>query len=296
MEQYEQLPESFTVDDAFKYCERLTKAHYENFPVGSWLIPKEKRRYVYSIYAFARTADDFADEHSYDHSQRFPLLDRWERKLEECYQGQITHPIFLALHETIRQFEIPIDLPRALITAFKMDVIKNRYKTFSDLLYYCRHSANPIGRLVLLLFGYRDPYLHELSDAICTALQLTNHWQDIAIDLQKDRIYLPEEDMARFGYSEEELFLHTLNEPFKALMRYEAEQTEALFDKGVPLLSQVGKDLQFELKLTWLGGTTILKRIEANGYDVFSQRPVISILDKMALLWTALMSKIPRRM
>lgn len=273
---------------AFHYCTKIATGHYENFPVGSWIIPKEKRRYVHAIYAFARKADDFADEKLYREEERLPLLKEWENKLEDCISGQPAEPVFVALKETIRRFDIPVALLKDLITAFKMDLVNKRHRKISDLLTYCRYSANPVGRIVLHLFEYKDPELHRLSDFICTALQLTNFWQDIAIDLEKDRIYIPLEDMERFGYTISELKSHLVNSAFKDLLASEIEFTRGLFKEGLPLCNRVGKKLSLELKAVWSGGMKILEKIEKNGYDVFTKRPVVTTFDKVKIISKAL--------
>jgi len=276
------------VNAAFHYCTKLATEHYENFPVGSWIIPREKRRYVHAIYAFARKADDFADEKLYREEDRLTLLNDWETRLEDCIIGQPSEPVFIALKETIRRFGIPVDLLRDLITAFKMDLVNKRHQKTSDLLAYCRYSANPVGRIVLHLFEYNDPELHRLSDFICTALQLTNFWQDIAIDLEKDRIYIPLEDMERFGYTVSELKSHLVNRAFKDLLASEIEFTRGLLKEGAPLCRRVGKGLSLELKAVWSGGLKILEKIEKNGYDVFNKRPVVTTFDKVKIISRAL--------
>lgn len=291
------------VEAAFAYCTKLATEHYENFPVGSWMIPKNKRKYVHAIYAFARTADDMADENppplfkggqggvSSDDSikeTRLHLLDEWEKQLYNCIDGKPEHPIFIALKETITRFEIPAGLLKDLLTAFKMDTVNNRYLNMDDVLTYCRYSANPVGRIVLYLFGYKDPELHRLSDFICTALQLTNFWQDVAIDLEKDRIYIPLEDMKKFGYTEDELRSHTFNDGFKNLLAYETGYTKGLFTKGLPLCSMVEGGLSLELKAVWSGGMKILEKLEHNSYDVFNKRPVITTIDKLKIVSRAL--------
>ena len=275
--------------ESFNYCTKIALEHYENFPVGSWLIPKEKRKYVHAIYAFARTADDFADEQRYREDERMQLLIDWEKRLDECISGPPpAHPVFIAVKEAIERFNIPDELFRDLITAFKMDTINKRYKTMSDVLNYCHYSANPVGRIVLHMFEYKDPELHRLSDFICTALQLANFWQDIAIDINKDRIYIPLEDMERSGYTVSDLKSQALNDSFRTLLCREVEFTRALFKKGLPLCTSVGKDLSFELRAVWSGGMKILEKIEQNGYDIFNKRPVISTIDKIRILLRAL--------
>lgn len=277
-----------SLNASFQYCSKIATEHYENFPVGSWIIPKEKRRYVHAIYAFARQADDFADEKGYREEDRLHLLEDWRKRLDGCIKGEPEDPIFIALKETIERYDIPVELLKDLIAAFKMDIVNKRYQKKTDLLGYCRYSANPVGRIVLYLFGYKDPELHRLSDFICTALQLTNFWQDIAVDLNKDRIYLPVEDMERFGYAENELRSHALNDSFRDLLSSEIEFTRTLFRQGLPLCDRVGKGLSLELRAIWWGGMKILDKIEENGYDVFNQRPVITMLDKAKILSRAL--------
>jgi len=278
----------YSLDASFEYCSKIATRHYENFPVGSWIIPREKRRYVHAIYAFARQADDFADEEGYKKEERLHLLEDWENRLEGCIRGKPEGPIFIALKETIDRFNLPVELLKDLITAFKMDLVNNRYLKRSDLLAYCRYSANPVGRIVLYLFGYTEPELHRLSDLICTALQLTNFWQDIAIDIDKDRIYIPKEDMDRFGYREDDLRSHTLNDSFRDLLSSEIEFTRTLFREGLPLCRHVERKLSLELRAVWEGGMEILSKIEENGYDVFNRRPVITALDKVKILSRAL--------
>lgn len=275
---------SWTLDEAFEYCDRLAATHYENFPVGSRFIPKKLRPYIHSIYAYARVADDFADESGYLDNLRMAFLENWEGQLLQCVWRMPQHPVFIALQETIHRFDLPVSLFQDLLMAFKMDVTTNRHNRFEDLLTYCRYSANPIGRLVLLLFGYRDPDRHALSDFICTALQLTNFWQDVMIDLRKDRIYLPLEDMAKFGYSEADLKGHRYNDAFRTLMRHELDRTREVFRQGYPLLSKVGLGLRFELRLAWNGGMAVLDRIEAMDYNVFAQRPELTPKDKFLLI------------
>lgn len=289
-EEYRALKEEKTVplDEAFRHCSRITVEHYENFPVGSWIIPKEKRRYVHAIYAFARKADDFADEKMYREEERLHLLEEWEERLEDCIGGEPGDPVFIALKETVERTDIPVELLKDLIVAFKMDIVNKRYQKTADLLTYCRYSANPVGRIVLYLFGYKDPDLHRLSDYICTALQLTNFWQDIAIDLEKDRVYLPIEDMERCGYTADELKSHVLNDAFRDLLASEIEFTRGLFRLGLPLCDRVGKGLSLELKAVWTGGMKILEKIEKNGYDVFNNRPTITMLDKVMIVSRAL--------
>jgi hydroxysqualene synthase len=274
------------LDEAFAECEARARAHYENFPVGLF-VPKDKQRYVHALYAFMRAADDFADEPAYEGSRR-EKLDDWEARLDAAYENRAQDPIFVALAETVRRLDVPKVLLTDLLSAFRQDTVKRRYETWDELLDYCRRSANPVGRLVLLVFAYREPELALLSDHICTALQLANHWQDIAVDLAKDRIYVPRERLAAHGLSEDDLKAARVDEPFRELMRDLLARARALFVDGRPLCERVGRDLRFELRLTWLGGMGILDRIEAVGYDVFRCRPQHSKLDKAALAWRAM--------
>jgi len=274
-----------TVEEAFAHCEARVREHYENFPVGRF-VPRDKRPYVHALYAFARAADDFADEPIYEGLRR-EKLDQWEARLHGAYEGKAEDPIFIALAETVRRLDIPKPLLLDLLSAFRQDTVKSRYETWDELLDYCRRSADPVGRLVLLVFGYRDPELPPLSDAICTGLQLANHWQDAAVDLRKDRVYIPKELRDRFGVGEWDLNAGRVTDGFRALMVELLARTRALFAKGRPLCDRVGRDLRFELRLTWLGGVSILDRIEAVGFDVFRRRPRHGTLDKLSLAWRA---------
>lgn len=282
---------SRSIDMAYKYCELLARTHYENFPIGSFFIPKNLRKHFYSIYAFARTADDFADEdfgEGYGEQQRLELLAEWREMLRQSFAGRATHPIFIALGETQREFDLPITLFENLLSAFAQDVATRRYQNFKLLLDYCRRSANPIGRLILLLFNYRDEQLHLWSDDICTALQLTNHWQDLEIDLRKNRIYVPAEDLARFDVSEEDFKRRQAGDGFRRLMAFEVARTRELFNSGQPLCFSARGRLGLELRAVWHGGSRILDRIEENQYDVFLRRPTITFTDKLRILFIAI--------
>ena len=277
----------WTLDEAYEYCERLARSHYENFPVGSVLIPKRLRKHFHSIYAFARIADDFADEaygESYTQHERLDLIDQWHLMLTESIAGRAKHPVFVALAQTQAQFDLPVALLEDLLSAFAQDVTVRRYDSVDQLLDYCRRSANPIGRLILLLFGYRDEQFHRWSDDICTALQLANHWQDVAVDLDKDRIYLPEEELSSFDLTVDDLVRRLTSDSFKRLMKFEIARTRQMFESGKPLCTAVSGRLGVELRAVWLGGMRILEGIEKNGYDVFAQRPVITSSDKLRIL------------
>ena len=269
------------MDEAFAICEKRVSSHYENFPVGLF-VPREKRRYIHALYAYARAADDFADEPRYE-GHRTEKLDQWQARLDACYLGKADDPIFMALGETVRTLDIPKALLLDLLSAFRQDTVKSRYDTWEELLDYCRRSANPVGRLVLLVFGYKDPALPPLSDHICTALQLANHWQDLAIDLRRGRIYATREVMEAHQVKEWDLNAGTVSAGFVAFMGDIVSRTRTLFAEGRPLCDAVGKDLRFEMRLTWLGGSSILDRIEAAGYDVFRKRPHHSVFDMARL-------------
>jgi hydroxysqualene synthase len=278
------------INSSFKYCEEIAKSHYENFPVASLLLPKAKRKYVYAVYAFARAADDFADEPDIlgGAEKRLALLNEWHGKLKDAYNGKTYDPIFIALRNTVEVNRIPIEPLENLLKAFKQDVVKSRYDTFDEVLDYCSNSANPVGRLVLMIFGCHDEEFFKYSDKICTALQLTNFWQDVEIDLKKDRVYIPKEDLDKFSYSHDELFAKKYDERFKKLLSFEVNRTQQIFDEGFKLIEMTANDertkkLSKELKLTWLGGTEILNKIREIDYDVFTKRPSISAIDKIKI-------------
>ncbi len=278
----------YSTDAAFEYCERLTKSHYENFPVASLFIPEAKRPYLQTLYAFSRMADDMADEQAYTEDERMGKLAAWGEMLERCYAGEADHPVFVALRETVARTRIPIEPLRDLLTAFRRDVVQKRYETFEDLLSYCRCSANPVGRMVLMIFDHRADELFSLSDNICTALQLANFWQDLAVDARKDRCYLPLEDMRRFGVTVEDWNSGRMSEGFRKLMKFEVERTRDLFYAGAALPSLVEKELQVELRLVWFGGMAILRKIERVGFDVYHSRPSIAAGSKALVLYRAL--------
>jgi phytoene synthase len=274
-----------TIRAAYAECRKLARQHYENFPTASLLVPRDKRDALAAIYAFARYADDVADEPGVE--GRMEKLGEWRRKLEGCYAGQADHPVFVALRDSAARFQLSQTHFEDLLRAFEQDVHVNRHEDFASLLAYCTSSANPVGRLVLELFGHHDPELFELSDKICTALQLTNFWQDVAVDLERDRIYLPLHDLQRFGYSLNELRARRVDDRWRALMAFEISRTRELFLGGRELPERVVPELRRQLRLTWLGGLSILRRIESIGYDVFRYRPTLSTWDFVKLYWRA---------
>lgn len=276
-----------SIASAFAICEKMANTHYENFPVASVLLPKKLRPHVAAVYAFARTADDYADEARYS-EVRMAKLKTWEQKLSDLSEERApTHPVFIALAQTLKEFNIPVQYFHDLLTAFKMDVVVSRYKTFDQVLGYCKYSANPVGRIMLHLFGLPVPKLMEYSDSICTGLQLANFWQDVAVDVEKNRVYLPQEDMLKFGYTESFLFEKKYSDQFKRLMAFQVERTEAIFREGKKLLPSLRGRFGFEIRLTWLGGMTILKKIrQANG-NVFDHRPQLTKMDFITLFFKA---------
>ncbi|MBX7157291.1 MAG: squalene synthase HpnC [Verrucomicrobiae bacterium] len=275
-----------TLEEAYLQCSRQAQDHYENFPVGSRLLPQPQRKYIHAVYAFARTADDFADEtvQTLTVPERIELLERWENHLDLALEGKNQESIFIALREAIEKCQLPIQLFRDLISAFKQDIVKTRYTNFDEVLDYCRRSANPVGRLVLHVFNYRDETLHQLSDKICTGLQLANFWQDVSVDLLKDRIYLPKNDMDTFQIDETQLKNNADTPQFRNLLKFQVDRTWQIFNEGKRLPEYLTRGLRFEIRLTWLGGTEILRKIEKINYYTLHQRPTLSKWDILRLL------------
>jgi squalene synthase HpnC len=282
------MPTTDQIRAAFAYCETMARNHYENFPVASLLLPKQQRPFVAAIYAFARTADDFADEGELPPQERLALLDDWGYKLEAALHGKPEGPVFIALAETLTRTRLPVEPLRDLLTAFRMDVTTKRFQTFDDLLFYCRHSANPVGRIVLHLFNQADTENVALSDRICTGLQLANFWQDFYVDWGRGRLYVPLEDLRRFGYNEGDIAEKALNDRFRALMKFEVDRARDFLVAGLPLPQRVGGRLKWELDLTIRGGTGILDRIAAADYDVMHQRPAFRAIDKARIIFAAI--------
>lgn len=266
------------VEGAFAFCAKLAKTHYENFPVASRLVAQRVRRHVAVLYAFARIADDFSDEPEYE-GVREERLREWREQLWAVGKQPPRHPVFLALERTLEETGLPREPFDDLLSAFLQDCTKRRYGSHDEVLDYCRRSANPVGRIVLMIHGYRDPELLRLSDCVCTALQIANFLQDVAVDLQKDRIYLPEEDLRQFGYSEADLRMGVVNERFRSVMKLQWKRTRALFDEGRPLVGRLHWPLSWEIKLTWLGGTEVLRKVAGLGYDTLHQRPKLGPWD-----------------
>ena len=268
--------------EAEAFTRNLAVTHYENFIVGSIFLPKEKRQHIYNIYTFARIGDDLADEIT-DTDESLEALETYEHQLEACYNGDFHAPVFMALSRTIQEFGIPIEIFRRLLAAFKQDRVKNRYATFDEVLAYCRNSANPVGELFLYIFGYKDRLLLPYSDAICTALQLTNFWQDVNRDAAKDRIYIPQEDLERFGVPDGDIFSKHFSERFRTLLQFEINRTRNLFEKGKKLFHLLKKDILLDVRLFVAGGEAILNKIEKQDYDVLNKRPALSKKEQVGL-------------
>jgi squalene synthase HpnC len=280
-----------TLEQARTYCQRLATTHYENFHVASWFLPARLRPHFYSIYAYCRIADDLGDEVG-NREQSLALLDVWGRELDACYQGEARHPVFVALAETIRVCDIPQKPFADLLVAFRQDQTVPRYQTMADVLEYCKYSADPVGRLVLYACGYRDAERFLLSDFTCTALQLANFWQDVSSDYARGRIYLPLDDMHRYGVDEATIAQREPTAAFRELLRYEVDYARHLFAKGLPLIGLVDRELAVDLDLFSRGGLEILRAIERRQYDVLTTRPVISKSRKLGLLARALWGKL----
>ena len=292
------LPESYRIpatapsqEEARAYCERLAKSHYENFSVATWFLPSRLRQHFYNVYAYCRISDDLGDEVG-DPQQSLELLDQWEAELNACYAGSPKHPVFVALAETVKQFGIPQHEFSDLLIAFRQDQTVTRFETFEEVLAYCRYSANPVGHLVLYLCGYSDGERQQLSDYTCTALQLANFWQDVFVDYGKGRIYLPLEDLRRFGVTGEDIAQRRATPQFTAMMKFEVERARDWFARGLPLVKMVNRELAIDLELFSRGGQEILNAIERQDFNVLRARPEISKSRKLMLVLRAAMGKL----
>ncbi len=283
-----------SLEEAREYCKRLTETHYENFHVASWFLPKRLRPHFQSIYAYCRISDDLGDEVG-NREQSLALLEAWGEELEACYAGTTRHPVFVALAATIAECEIPKQPFADLLVAFRQDQTIKRFESMQEVLGYCRYSANPVGHLVLYACGYRDAEMFRLSDFTCSALQLANFWQDVRSDYERGRIYLPREDMRRFGVSEETIASGLSTPAFRELIKYEVSETRKMFAAGAPLIDMVDRELALDLDLFTSGGLEILRAIKTQDYDVLRARPAISKWRKVGLLLTALSGKLAGR-
>jgi len=271
------------IQSARDYTRSLARGHYENFIVGSLLVPRRYIQHLYNIYAYCRISDDLADETG-DSSKSLELLRDWREELHKCYGGQPSHPAMIALQDTIREFDIPIEPFIDLISAFEQDCSVSRYETYNDLLDYCRRSANPVGRLFLILFGYREDRMFMLSDHICTALQLVNFWQDISEDFNRGRVYIPQEDLKTYGCTESAIASKTFGNNFRELMKFECDRAQQLFDAGAELIPMLDGRIKADVKLFRLGGMAVLDEIRRQDYDVLAKRPKVSKM-RQALLF-----------
>jgi squalene synthase HpnC len=280
-----------TLEEAREYCKRLTETHYENFHVASWFLPRRLRPHFQSIYAYCRISDDLGDEVG-NREQSLALLEQWGEELDACYAGRARHPVFVALAATIRECAIPKEPFADLLVAFRQDQTVTRFKSMEEVLGYCRYSANPVGHLVLYACGYRDAQMFRLSDFTCSALQLANFWQDVRSDYERGRIYLPQEDMRRFGVDEETIASVRFTPAFRELLKYQVNKARKMFAAGAPLIGMVDRDLALDLDLFTRGGLEILRAIEAQDYDVLRGRPSISKWRKGQLLLAALSGRL----
>ena len=272
------------LEQAYEHCASIARAHYENFPVASWLLPARMRPHIAAIYAFARTADDFADEPGHSPDERLRLLNDWRDRLLAAARGEdVDNPIFVALADTMRRCDLPLTLLEDLLSAFRQDVVVHRYSTWPDVLDYCRRSANPVGRLVLRVAGIRTDQADRASDALCSALQLANFWQDFGQDWRRGRLYIPRDEMIRAGASEPQLNAASMTPEWKAAMRACVAVTRQLFDAGRPVAEATRGRLRYELRATWAGGVRILDKIEQLDYDTLHARPTIGKRDIPAL-------------
>ena len=287
-----ELSAAYSEPESAEYTRWLATHHYENFHVVSFLLPRELHQDFYNVYAFCRWADDLGDEIG-DPAESLRLLAWWRRELQAMYAGEASHPVFVALRGTVARHEIPIEPFDRLIRAFEQDQTVTRYQTFAELYGYCENSANPVGHLVLYLCGYRDAERQRLSDFTCTGLQLANFWQDVTVDLEKDRVYLPLTLFRKHGYSLEELFARKFNMAFRALMAEAVDVAEDLFRKGLPLVKQVNRRLSLDLDLFNHGGLKILRKIRLEEYDVLKRRPSLSKAERVGILMQCLRRRLP---
>ena len=268
--------------------QKLARTHYENFPVGSRFIPARYREAVHLVYAFARVADDIADEGTMDRSERVQKLSDWELLLVDSLNGTVADEFFSGLASVIRRYRIPVQYFKDLISAFNQDTGNPEYQTFDEIIGYCSRSANPIGRIMLKIFNSSNSRNDLLSDHICTALQLTNFLQDISIDTRRNRFYIPAKELTEYGLRRQDLAGQNKKEAMVRLMKSQVERTRQIFGQGKELFFLVHNDLRFELKLIWHGGMRILEKIEALGYDTRHVRPSLTVFDSLLIVWRAM--------
>jgi squalene synthase HpnC/squalene synthase HpnD len=276
-----------SVEQAERYTRWLATHHYENFNVVSWLLPKHLHQHFYNLYSYCRWADDLGDEVP-DPAKAIEYLDAWDVELRNCYAGTMSHPVFIALRRTIDACDIPVQPFADLLIAFRQDQVVRRYATWQDMIGYCRYSANPVGRLVLYLCGYRDAERQRLSDATCTALQLANFWQDVTRDLEKGRIYIPLDALAAHGLTEDDIVNGRFDGRYVSLMKDLIARTRELFAQGMPLAANLDPALRVDIEMFSRGGIAVLDAIEAAGYNTLQRRPSVSKWKQFRLLSGAL--------
>ncbi len=281
------MPDSDTQTKKAMMSVGKSTRHYENFTVVSWRQPRRIKDALASIYAYCRHADDLADEIG-NPDQALHALDQWEVCFNDALEGAKSHPILTAVAATIHDFDLPPQPFRDLLIAFRQDQTTNRYRTFDDLLGYCRNSANPVGRIVLALFGCREEKYFPASDAVCTGLQLANFWQDVARDHDIGRIYIPQEDLQSFGVSVDDIRHQKFSPAFRDLMAFEVVRTRELFEQGRALVDLVGWNLRWEIEMFRRAGLSVLKSIEKIGYNVLTHRPTISSAGKFRIAMASL--------
>ncbi|CAN5821993.1 squalene synthase HpnC [soil metagenome] len=282
-----------SLGSAYAHCADVARRHYENFPVASSLVPARMRPHIAAVYAFARAADDFADQPGRAPDERLRLLDAWQDQLHRTATGSTAeNPVFHALGNTIRECSLPVQLFDDLLSAFRQDVTVHRYDTWADVLDYCRRSAHPVGRLVLRIAGIDRPDADRCSDALCSALQLTNFWQDFGVDWRNGRLYVPREETSKYDALESDLARGRMTPGWQSALAGSVAVTRALFHEGRAVSSFVTGRLKYELRATWLGGLTVLERVERSGYTVLDHRPELGAMDiaritASTLLWKA---------
>jgi squalene synthase HpnC len=290
-------PRVLSLSEAEAYCRTLATTHYENFPVVSWLLPRHLHQPFYNVYAYCRWADDLGDEVQ-DAARATDLLAWWRDELRSCYRGLATHPVFIALAPTIKEFGIPQQPFEDLLSAFEQDQRVKEYETFTELCDYCRRSADPVGRIILYLCHAYSDRNAAWSDSICTGLQLANFWQDVARDFEIGRVYLPRESRRRFGYSDADLANRVTNEQFVELMTFEVDRARQLLIAGLPLVKAMPWPLRVDIDLFARGGLCLLDRIEQIDYRVWQARPVLTRMDFARLFFGSLgrgLFRLPRR-
>lgn len=275
------------LDEAEKYCSEIARSHYENFVVSNWFTPPEVKQDIENIYAFCRYGDDLGDDAPFPPEQRLQLLNEWEEDLnraaEKSWSGNPKHPILLAVQKTAAKYSIPVEPFRRLIQAFKLDQTKNRYNNWNELRDYCVHSADPVGHLFLHVYGHDDEEMRTLADNTCTALQLANHWQDVSRDLEQDRIYVPLDEMERFGYTIEMYNNKEVNDAWRALIKFQVDRAQDMFDEGRKLWDKVDPRLAVDLRMFTMGGEAVLRSIRKLNYNTFAKRPRVSKLKQVRL-------------